>query len=57
MNPNFAKRDHAERLMHVMIKFLEGKYLKHDDKHLAKVFCEEICIELKIASFRLTWCL
>jgi len=38
-----------------MIKFFEGKYLKHDDKHLAKVLCEEICIELKIASLRLTW--
>ena len=54
MNPNLAKKDRADILMHVMIKFLEGKYLKHDDKHLAKVLCEEKCIEFKMTKFRLT---
>ena len=38
-----------------MIKYFEGKHLKHDNKHLAKVLCEEICIEFKMTSFRLTW--
>ena len=52
--PKFCKKGRAERLMHVMIKSLEGKYLTYYTKPLAKILCEEICMKFKIASVRLT---